>query len=281
MGYEAYIFRPNAYNMITSGDLSQAFFSSQSGRTSFTPTTNPRPFVSNGSPDNIKIINISASGGDSMTFEVVIDGNINLTLTCAPEDQCTYQFIAVDSYGDGWRSNNSTAYFVVRNDANDVYRITALNHNMHDIETRDTFNIPLCNGENYELWWEAPSNDYCPSEISFQLLDPAGNVVVAKSGTQIASLPTTSSFFSVMPDCNTASIAGKCDFVSNVIVFVNELEVHIAAGEKIQSIELYNSLGQLVLQTVKPQFNLPNEGLYLVKVKTETTVSTHKVVGKR
>ncbi|MDR2511005.1 MAG: T9SS type A sorting domain-containing protein [Bacteroidales bacterium] len=279
--YAAYIFRPNAYDMITQGDLEQAFFSSQSGRTGFNSTTNLRPFLSDGSPDNIKISNISASGGDFMTFDVVIGGNLNLT--CEPEDQCAYKFIAIDAYGDGWSSVNSTACLVVRTNGNDVYRLTAINHHLSNTETCDTFNIPLCNNEYYELWWETPSDNYWASEISFKLLDPVGNVVIAKTGeSQITALPTTSSFLTVTPDCNMASeIVDKWDFVSNVLVFTNHLEVNIAAGEKIQNVELYNSLGQLVLQTVKSQFLLPNEGLYFVTIKTENAISTHKIVGKR
>ncbi|MDR0364847.1 MAG: M6 family metalloprotease domain-containing protein [Bacteroidales bacterium] len=67
---EMYIFRPGASNSYTNGNLSQAAFSKNTGKTEFHNSTNPPCFLANGSPGNIHITNISAIG-DSMTFEVV------------------------------------------------------------------------------------------------------------------------------------------------------------------------------------------------------------------
>jgi len=274
MDYEAYIFRPNAYDMITEGDLHLAFFSSQSGRKSFNPNTNPRPFLSDGSPDNINIYNISASGGDFMTFDVKIGGNMNLN--CETETQCNYQFIAADSYGDGWRSAYSTAYCVIKNRENEIYRLSAINHHQPNTYTRDTFNIPLCHNENYEFWWEVPNDEYWASEIAFTLLDPAGKVIIAKNDSaEIASLPTTSSFLTVKPNCNLNFNP------SDVNIFTNKLEISVITDKKIQNIELYNLLGQMIFRTTNTQFTLPTDGLYIVRVKCENFVSRQKVFGKR
>ena len=70
---ESYVFRPNAYDNITEGDLNNAHFSTQSGRTVFNSTTNPRPFLTNNSIcDNFSIKNISETGYSSMWFDISI-----------------------------------------------------------------------------------------------------------------------------------------------------------------------------------------------------------------
>jgi M6 family metalloprotease-like protein len=76
--YEAYIFRPGASDMITNGNWYNSAFSIQNGRTSFNSTTNPSCFLEDGTIDNIKISQISASGGDSMTFYVDMNNVANL-----------------------------------------------------------------------------------------------------------------------------------------------------------------------------------------------------------
>ena len=59
---EVYIFRPNGTTSVT-GNLSRAHFSSNTGRTEFSATTNPYPFYSDGSRDeDFKIYDISAAG---------------------------------------------------------------------------------------------------------------------------------------------------------------------------------------------------------------------------
>ncbi|MDR2836655.1 MAG: hypothetical protein LBV69_10795 [Bacteroidales bacterium] len=67
---EIYIYRPNADNNTTAGTLSNAFFSNQTGRTAFNDTTNPPCFLTDNSLDDINISQISAAGGDSMTFYI-------------------------------------------------------------------------------------------------------------------------------------------------------------------------------------------------------------------
>ena len=58
---EVYVFRPNGTTSVD-GNLSNAYFSSQSGRTSFGPTTNPRPFFTDGTYSTISISNITSAG---------------------------------------------------------------------------------------------------------------------------------------------------------------------------------------------------------------------------
>lgn len=64
---EVYIFRPGG-SPTANGSVSSAYFSSQSGRTSFSNTTNPYGFLSNGNLGNISISSISSSAGNTMSF---------------------------------------------------------------------------------------------------------------------------------------------------------------------------------------------------------------------
>ncbi|MDR3217550.1 MAG: PKD domain-containing protein, partial [Dysgonamonadaceae bacterium] len=70
--YELYVFRPGASNNSAAGSVNTAFFSSQSGRTTFSDTSNPPCFLSDNSPGlgGIVIDQISSSGGETMTFRV-------------------------------------------------------------------------------------------------------------------------------------------------------------------------------------------------------------------
>ena len=70
---ELYIFRPGGSNTTTNGTIASAHFSSQVGRTEFKDAPNNPPcFLSNNLPGGIHIRNISASGGATMSFEVVM-----------------------------------------------------------------------------------------------------------------------------------------------------------------------------------------------------------------
>ena len=60
---EVYLFRPNAHNDTTNGTLSQAYFSGNTNRTAFTPTTNPHPWLTDNVIDTtIAITNVTVPG---------------------------------------------------------------------------------------------------------------------------------------------------------------------------------------------------------------------------
>lgn len=59
---EVYLFRPGGTTSLN-GDLNAAYFSSDVGRTEFSASTNPHPFLSNGAIDNsLRIYNITNAG---------------------------------------------------------------------------------------------------------------------------------------------------------------------------------------------------------------------------
>jgi M6 family metalloprotease-like protein len=58
---EIYIFRPNGTNTVN-GNVSNAFYNSTVGRTAFNSTTNPRPFLTDGTYSSLSITNITNAG---------------------------------------------------------------------------------------------------------------------------------------------------------------------------------------------------------------------------
>jgi M6 family metalloprotease-like protein len=68
---EVYLFRPNG-TLTASGQLSSAVFSAETGRTDFNFSTNPYPFLSDGSDGDINITNIT-SAGETISFTIALN----------------------------------------------------------------------------------------------------------------------------------------------------------------------------------------------------------------
>lgn len=68
---EVYLFRPGALNDSTNGTLSQAYFSGNTSRTSFTPNTNPYPWLTNNIIDTTFAITNVTSPGTTISFTYV------------------------------------------------------------------------------------------------------------------------------------------------------------------------------------------------------------------
>ncbi len=66
---EVYLYRPDGTYYVN-GNINNAFFSSESGRTAFNETTNPSPFLSNSNLGGIALANIG-SAGETITFDVL------------------------------------------------------------------------------------------------------------------------------------------------------------------------------------------------------------------
>jgi M6 family metalloprotease-like protein len=75
---EIYIFREGGYNPNSSGQINNAHFSNNTGRTSFNDLSNPPCFLTNGTPGGINILNISSTG-TTMSFTVNFDSNISVS----------------------------------------------------------------------------------------------------------------------------------------------------------------------------------------------------------
>jgi len=79
---EVYVFRLGASNTTTNGSLNSAHFSSQTGRTTFSDTSNPPAFLSNNTPGlgYIIINEIGTSGGETMSFKISFMPQPNFTI---------------------------------------------------------------------------------------------------------------------------------------------------------------------------------------------------------
>jgi len=76
---EFYVYRPNGTTTVN-GTISSAYFSQESGRTSISNTTNPAPFLSDGSAGNLNLYSIGSAAGTTLTFSLgvpTIDFSVN------------------------------------------------------------------------------------------------------------------------------------------------------------------------------------------------------------
>lgn len=67
---EVYIFRPGGTGTLINGNINNAYFSNQKGRTNFNDASNPPCFLSNNQPGGISICKIGNSGEETMKFEI-------------------------------------------------------------------------------------------------------------------------------------------------------------------------------------------------------------------
>ncbi len=177
---EVYIFHPNGINDTTNGTLAQAFFSEGSGRTAFTPTTNPHPWLCGGQADTtLHITNIGVAG-DSITFTYtphrpqppVCDSTCSLTVTMRDPSQNTWQ----------------GAYLIFEKTDGSVYTTMSIG----DCSAQETRVVNTCAGEPVVVrWggeggsadivtirlgdgnvWQPTSGNY--SEIMGTIMDPCG-----------------------------------------------------------------------------------------------------------
>jgi len=96
---ELYVFRPDG-TLASDGQITEAFFSAEVGRTAFNSDTNPWPFLSNGSLGGIHIDNISQTG-DTITF--YLNDYINLSILTLPYSQNFNQGTSLSDID--WRGN--------------------------------------------------------------------------------------------------------------------------------------------------------------------------------
>ena len=70
VAHQYWIFRPGSTNDRVDGNINKAHFSQASGRTSFGPTTNPHPYLTDGTPEVSFEITDIQENGSQLTFHV-------------------------------------------------------------------------------------------------------------------------------------------------------------------------------------------------------------------
>ena len=83
---EVYLFRPNALNDSTNGTLAQAYFSGNTSRTSFTPNTNPHPWLTGNVIDSTFSLSNITSPGTTISFTYVDLRGCRIPMSLASTD---------------------------------------------------------------------------------------------------------------------------------------------------------------------------------------------------
>ena len=136
--------------------------------------------LTSGSAYTVYVTADCGADGTSQTATV----NFNTSL-CDVEDQCTYTFNLIDSYGDGW---NGGTLAVQQNGI--TVATLGLPSGSSASET-----VNLCHGVSTDLVWTAGSY---ASEASFTLTDPNGAELFASSSMSSG----TNTVYTFMPNCS-------------------------------------------------------------------------------
>ncbi len=152
---EVYVFRPDALDDTMNGTPAQAFFSLESGRTEFTPNSNPFPWLTGNVIDTTLYITNIGSAGDSITFTYTPHR------PAAPQcdsGTCDLTVEMFDQYSDTWNG----AYLTLSTTDGTVYTHLALG----DCKSSEQRVVPVCSGEPVKLKWYGGSY---PSECSYTI----------------------------------------------------------------------------------------------------------------
>lgn len=151
---EVYIFRPGGINDTTNGHIAQAFFSANSGRTSFSASTDPFPWLTGNIPDTtIEISNITTAGN---TISFTYTPHRPAVPVCG-DTACNITVEMSDQHGDTWNGG----YLSFENANGDCLAMVA----MGDGCSRENKSIPLCREPITVRWHEGVA----PSECGFRI----------------------------------------------------------------------------------------------------------------
>ncbi|MDD4310456.1 MAG: M6 family metalloprotease domain-containing protein, partial [Candidatus Cloacimonetes bacterium] len=97
---ELYIYRPNGTPTVD-GSVSSANYSTETGRTKINNTTNPTPFLQDGSAGNLSLYGIGSSAGTTISFNKGIPPIITIDFATNPYNE---SFNATMFPPDGWEN---------------------------------------------------------------------------------------------------------------------------------------------------------------------------------
>lgn len=141
---EVYLFRPNG-TISSNGDLNIAHFASNHERTAFNPSTNPYPFLSDGTPSCLDISNVTESGGTTIQFTYNTNYNISSSVSELEFENGVGEskeiIINSDTY---WSIDDNTYWYSVNKRSgygNDTVIITSIAYNTAEETCYDTLLI--------------------------------------------------------------------------------------------------------------------------------------------
>ena len=205
---EIYIFRPGG-TASANGDPYAAHFSSDVGRTEFSASTNPRPFLTNGAFDNdLRIYNIT-SAGSTISFSYGSE--------CEPPTHLVASVENNDVALSWDAATNAVSYNVFRNGTliGNTSETTYLDSDVdsgfytYNLKSIDTYGIP--------------SN---PSETVTVSVMQEGSIVVGDGGLATStSLPSNSYYnYSLTQQIYTADEIGEAGFITGIAFYLDGAE---------------------------------------------------------
>ena len=148
-------------------------------------TTNPHVLYGLTASTNYDL-RVQADCGDELS--AYRDGSF-VTAGCEISDQCPYEFVLTDSYGDGW---NDAALNVQQNG------VTIATMTIPSGQSTATYQVALCDSSNVTLTWTSGNYD---TECSFVVYNANSDVVYTSGNLNSGTITT------FMADCTVPSCA--------------------------------------------------------------------------
>ncbi|MCL2040825.1 MAG: M6 family metalloprotease domain-containing protein [Bacteroidales bacterium] len=265
---ELYIYRKGGTsNMADDGDIKNAFFSEQSGRTAFNNSSDPPCFLSNNQPGSIYISNISASGGETMSFYV--DFSMANTEIHVTPNELTFANIPV-----GTTSEPQTITVSGTDLTHPIlYEKSGTNHELFTIEETD---------------W----NPETGGTLSVTFMSEAAKIYTSK--IVFSSLGAVSKTVTLKAQGTTVAI-GEQDAADGIAIYPNPTTGLLTICDMryaICDVAIFDVLGRIVGATlavasdgthqsqIEMDISYLPTGIYFVKIQTENNVATKKVIKK-
>jgi M6 family metalloprotease-like protein len=256
---EIYVYRPDGTNNETNGNISNAFFSLESGRTTFTDATSPKGFMSDNTLGHLNITDIS-SAGNFITFfykkPYCLSSDVKaITYTSAS---------TIPSVSEAIQVINTSGAVTVISGSNVTFRSELVKlQSGFRANSGSTFRATTPNCGNYQ---PVPAPAMMLANTTFVTAKEV-NVLAVETA---AGLPGLS--FDVYP--NPAS-----EYV-NILMQkgtegINAIEVYSSSGQKIKSVEVKD-----ITAEIKVDLHDEVPGIYYVKAVSGGQSATKKVVIK-
>jgi len=256
---ELYIFRPGGTTTTTPGSLHAAHFSANSGRTVFTNASNPPCFLSNNKPGGIAIINISESGGETMTFEV--NDAMVFSEVFVSTDVLTFSNIPLETVSE---PQTISVYGV-----NLIYPITYEKSDNNEVFTIDEIEWDPNTGGTLSVTFKSDIPKIYSGKIVFNSLGALSKSVTLKGESVAVGID-------------------EQDAINDITIFPNptdgEWKIECkGACSLVENVEIFDIMGQRVMFIAHPPLRgglggLLPVGVYFIRITTENNVITRKII---
>ena len=167
-------------------------------------------------PEGTKYVAVKLTSNDMLYLYL---DNFNFEPAhCPQEDQCQLIFTLTDDYGDGWNGAAINVMDVATNTC--LTTMSASNHNLASTTTTDTYEFPVCDGQELRFEWVSGEWD---GECFYTVTYNNGNEIFA--GSDAMSEPFTFTVDCGGSESQTISLASGTNWVSfNVETTLDDLK---------------------------------------------------------